>query len=144
MVRMDLVREKIRRLRATLDLLARCLPADAAVLADRDALDLVSFRVYLAMHEAVDLASHMIADEGWGPAPSLREHFDILRDRGVIDASLQVALASGVKVRNLIAHGYVEVDRDKLLAAAAALGPLGESYCAAVLTWAESHAAGGR
>jgi hypothetical protein len=76
MVRIDIVRDKIRRLRGTLDLLRACLPADAAALvSDRDRLDLASFRVYLAMQEAVDLASHVIADQAWGPAPSLRDHF---------------------------------------------------------------------
>jgi hypothetical protein len=46
MVRIDLVRDKIRRLRETLAALGACLPAEALALAnDRDRLDLVSFRV---------------------------------------------------------------------------------------------------
>lgn len=79
----------------------------------------------------------MVADQGWGPAPSLREHFVILRERGVIDAATESSLGAGVKVRNLIAHGYAEVDRDKLHAAASALGPLVERYCALVLDWVQ-------
>lgn len=138
MVRVDLVREKIRRLRATLAALEQRLPPDAGGLTDRDVLDLVAFRVYLVIQEAIDLASHIIADEGWGPAPSLRDHFAILRDQRVIDATLEAALSSGVKVRNLIAHGYAEVDREKLHAAAKALADIADSYCAAVLGWVEN------
>ena len=138
MVRIDLVRDKIRRLRETLAALRACLPGGASALAgDRDRLDLVSFRVYLAMQEAVDLASHLIADQAWGPAPSLRDHFAILARQGVIDQALAAAMSSGVKVRNLIAHGYAEVDPVKLHAAAGAIPALAESYCAAVLGWAE-------
>src|SRR2546428_14152300 len=62
-VRVEIVRDKVRRLLGTLDLLRACLPEDAASFtSNRDALDLASFRVYLAMQEAVDLASHVIAD----------------------------------------------------------------------------------
>ena len=138
MVRVDLVREKVRRLRRTSESLASCLPRDATQLGgDRDSLDLVSFRVYLAMQEAIDLAAHIIADQGWGPAPSLRDHFVILADKGVVDGALAASLADGIKVRNLIGHAYAEVDPAKLHAAATALQPLVDRYCAAVLTFAE-------
>ncbi len=71
MVRTDLVQDKVRRLRETLAALRGCLPANPAALAgSRDACDLVSFRVYLAMQEAIDIASHLIADEGWGRHPA--------------------------------------------------------------------------
>ena len=141
MVRIDLVRDKIRRLRQTLAALGACLPADAfSLTGDRDRLDLVSFRVYLAIQEAVDLASHIIADQAWGPAPSLRDHFVILARQGVIDHAAASAMAGGVKVRNLIAHGYAEVDPVKLHAAAAVLPGLTEGFCAAVLGWAEREA----
>lgn len=138
MVRVDLVREKVRQVRATLALLAARLPADAnALRADHDALDLVAFRVYLVMQHVVDIAAHVIADEGWGPAPSLRDHFAVLEQRGVLDAPLVAPLSSAIKVRNLIAHGYVAVDPMKLHAAAVALAPVAERFCAVVMEWAE-------
>ena len=141
MVRLDLVREKIRRLRGTLAMLARVMPYDASALTDRDAIDLVAFRVYLVVQEAVDIASHIISDEGWGPAPSLRDHFVILQQRGVIDAPLAGELSAAVKVRNVVAHAYTEIDASKLHEAATELAPLGERYCASVLSWAEARAA---
>jgi hypothetical protein len=48
MVRLDLVREKVRRLKDTAAALRACTPLQASALAaSRDTLDLVSFRVYL-------------------------------------------------------------------------------------------------
>jgi uncharacterized protein YutE (UPF0331/DUF86 family) len=142
-VRVEVVREKVRRVRATLDALRSRLPAAAeAIAADRDVLDLVSFRFYLVVQDSVDIASHVIADEGWGPAPSLRDHFGILHQKGIIDASLLASLSSAIKVRNLIAHGYAVVDPAKLHAAATALQPIAESYCATVLAWAEASVSG--
>ena len=49
-----------------------------------------------------------------------------------------------MKVRNLIAHGYVAIDPVKLHAAAQVLASLAERYAAAVLAWAEKQAALGR
>ena len=104
MVQIELVRDKIRRLRETVAALRSALPAEAGSLTGRDARDLVSFRVYLGVQEAIDVASHVIADEGWGPAPSLRDHFTILAARGVLEHELAETLAASVKIRNLIGH----------------------------------------
>jgi uncharacterized protein YutE (UPF0331/DUF86 family) len=142
MVRVDLVRDKIRRIRGTLAMLARVLPPDATGLTDRDKIDLVAFRVYLVVQECVDVASHVIADEGWGPAPSLRDHFAILEQRTVIDAALCSELSSAIKVRNVIAHGYADVDAAKLHEAATELKTLAERYCTTLLNWAEKRATG--
>lgn len=101
MIRVEVVREKVRRLVGTTEALSRVLPESADALAlDRDRRDLVAFRVYLLMQEAIDLAAHVIAEEGLGPAPSLREHFTIVAERGVVDAAIAQQLAAGVKVRN--------------------------------------------
>jgi uncharacterized protein YutE (UPF0331/DUF86 family) len=142
MVRVELIRDKIRRLKDTLDALRRTLPQRPDGLASRDGLDLVSFRVYLVVQEALDLASHLIADQGWGPAPSLRDHFKILESRGVIDPELASTLMSGVKVRNLIAHAYADVDPIKLHAAATVLVDELDAFALAVLRYAEAEQKG--
>ena len=54
---------------------------------DRDALDLISFNLMLAVQACADVASHVIADEGWPPATSLGAAFERLRDRGVISGA---------------------------------------------------------
>ena len=140
MVRLDLVRDKIGRLRETAALLRACLPGQAAAMAaSRDVRDLVSFRVYLVMQEAIDLCSHVIADQGWGPVPSLRDHFSLLADKGVLSSDLAGRLSAGVKLRNLVGHGYAEVDPTKMQAAARELAGLVDPFCNAMLAFAESH-----
>ena len=138
MVRIELVRDKIRRLRDTVAALRDALPASHDGLSHRDALDLVSFRVYLGLQEAIDLASHVIADEGWGPAPSLRDHFTILASHKVLEPGLAMTLAGGVKVRNLIGHAYADVDPAKLHEAATALVGVLDAFCLAVLSYSET------
>jgi uncharacterized protein YutE (UPF0331/DUF86 family) len=140
MVTVDLVRAKVARLRNTAAALRGSMRTPAGLRASRDALDLVAFRFYLVVQEAVDLSSHVVSDQGWGPLPTLREHFSVLRDKGVLPGPVADALAAAIKIRNLIGHAYVDIDPDKLHAAAEALDPLIEPFCASVLTYAESHA----
>lgn len=138
MVRLDLVRDKIRRIREVTDALRRRIPdRPEDVASDEDLRDLIAFRFYLGIQLAIDLASHVIADEGWGPAPDLRAHFQILAQRGVIDAQVARSLGAGVKIRNLVGHAYGALDPVKLHAAARALPDLLERYCAGVLALAE-------
>ena len=140
MVRPDLVRDKISRLRDTAAWLCACLPDQAAAMAaSRDVRDLVSFRVYLVMQEAIDLCSHIIADQGWGPVPSLRDHFALLAEKGVLSSDLASRLSAGVKLRNLVGHGYAEVDPAKMRAAAGELAALVAPFCSAILAFAENH-----
>ena len=46
------------------------------------------------------------------------------------------SLADGIKVRNLIAHAYGDVDAEKLRSAAVALPDLLEAFCSDVLRFA--------
>jgi uncharacterized protein YutE (UPF0331/DUF86 family) len=95
--------------------------------------------VYLVVQGSIDLCSHLIADQGWGPVPSLRDHFSILAGKGILPASVAQDLAAAIKVRNLIGHAYAEIDPDKLHAAATALLGLVDPFCASVLGFAEAN-----
>ena len=141
MVRVDLIRLKVARIQDTREALLAAVPSDAtALIGNRDQMDLVAFRVYLVLQESVDLASHIIADQGWGPAASLRDHFTVLCSRGVLDPILAGQLAAGIKIRNLIGHAYVAIDPEKLHAAALAVADLMPAFCSAILTFAAAQA----
>jgi uncharacterized protein YutE (UPF0331/DUF86 family) len=140
MVQLDVVRDKVARVRDTAEWLRSCLPTQASdMAANRNVRDLVSFRVYLVIQEAIDICSHVIADQGWGPVASLRDHFTLLGDKGVLPADLAGRLATGVKVRNLVGHGYAAVDPEKMHDAAVTLAALIDPFCKAILTFAENH-----
>lgn len=85
--------------------------ADAQALADDpDAFDLVSFNLMLAVQACVDVAGHLIADEGWAPASDLREAFHRLREHGVLSRDSADALARATGLRNVVTHVYAQVD----------------------------------
>jgi uncharacterized protein YutE (UPF0331/DUF86 family) len=104
---------------------------------DRDALDLVAFNLMLAVQACADVASHMIADEGWPPATSLGAAFERLRDRSVISQTVCEALVRAVGLRNVIAHGYAGV-RPEMIHAAATTGLADrEAFARDVATWTQ-------
>jgi uncharacterized protein YutE (UPF0331/DUF86 family) len=110
---------------------------------DRDAAELVSFNLLLAVQACVDIASHCIADEEWPVAKSIGESFTRLEEHGVIPASVAAALRRGTGLRDWIAHGYAGVDLALVHRAATdGLEDL-EAFARAMAQWA-NNSEGGR
>jgi uncharacterized protein YutE (UPF0331/DUF86 family) len=104
---------------------------------DRDAFELVAFNLMLAVQTCADVASHMIADEGWPPATSLGASFERLREHAVISESVCDAMVRAVGLRNVIAHGYAGV-RPEMVHAAATTGLADlEAFAKDVATWVQ-------
>ena len=142
MVNADLISAKLAELAARLGRIRRHAPATPAELAaDLDKLDLVSFNLMLAVQICADIASHIIADEGWPAARNLAESFDRLRDNAVIDADVAASLRRAVGLRNTVAHGYSGLDVPRVHAAASqGLADL-DSFAKQVSTWVRTRCA---
>lgn len=64
----------------------------------------------LAIQAALDVASHIAADEQLGEPDRLAGLFAILARDGWLDAALAQRLALMAGFRNVLVHGYIEVD----------------------------------
>lgn len=115
MVKVDVVQRKIARASTYLNdaegVLAQ--PAEEFLSNIRER-DLASFYLFLAIQEVIDLASHWVADEGWGTPDDAASTFLVLADRGAIDRELAERMRGAVGLRNLIAHGYSLVDHERI------------------------------
>lgn len=117
-------------------------PDAASLAADRDALDLVAFNLMLCVQICADLASHLIADEGWPPAKNLAQSFARLHEHGALDAATASALGRAVGLRNVVAHGYAGVDAALVHAASTTgLDDL-DAFARQIARFASSHAGG--
>ncbi len=136
MVDRQLAAVKLAELADRVERVQRHCPATAdALRADRDALDLVSFNLMLAVQTCADIASHLIADEGWPAAATLAAAFNRLRDQGVISESTAASLCKAVGLRNVVAHGYAGINPTMVHAAAiAGLRDL-EAFAKEVAQW---------
>jgi uncharacterized protein YutE (UPF0331/DUF86 family) len=121
LVNADLVAAKLAELSERIGRVRRHCPSSAAELAtNRDALDLVSFNLMLAVQTCADIASHVIADEGWPVALNLPDSFQRLADHQVISRESATALAQAAGLRNIVAHGYAGIDPAMVYAGAVA------------------------
>lgn len=87
-----------------------------------------------AIEGCLNVAQHLCASEGWGPPATNAEAMRILGRQGVLDAALGDSLARAVGFRNVLVHGYVDVDDERVLAQLDRVGEL-QSFVAAVSEW---------
>jgi len=70
----------------------------------------VEHTLQLAVQAAIDVASHVVSDGRLGEPSTNRELFDILARHGWLPASLASRLRDMAGFRNVLVHGYAEVD----------------------------------
>jgi uncharacterized protein YutE (UPF0331/DUF86 family) len=114
----DVFDRRLAKLEELLRDLRRIAPrteeARRAFLADRGLQAQSERWLQLAAECCIDLANHVIADHGWRSPASYRESFAILRENGVIDESLAVAMAGWAGLRNVLTHLYLQVDHARI------------------------------
>jgi uncharacterized protein YutE (UPF0331/DUF86 family) len=107
----DLVRARCAEIEESVGRLERFRPLTReAFLADRDAQDIASYRLLVAIEAALGLCYH-IAARGQRKVPEgYAECFAILRDAGFIPADLSGRLRQMARFRNILIHMYWKVD----------------------------------
>lgn len=72
----------------------------------------IEHTLQIAIQAALDVAAHIVADEHLGEARTNRELFDLLESHGWIPGELATELGRMAGFRNIIVHGYGDVDLD--------------------------------
>ena len=70
----------------------------------------VEHTLQIAIQAALDVASHAVSDERLGEPETNRELFEILARAGRIPAALAATLRDMAGFRNVLVHGYQDVD----------------------------------
>jgi uncharacterized protein YutE (UPF0331/DUF86 family) len=79
-------------------------------LQDLDRQESVLFNLQMAVQNCIDLAAHIVAEEGLGVAGSTNELFYLLEEQGYIGQELTEKMIRAVGFRNLIVHEYGKLD----------------------------------
>lgn len=102
---------------AKLSVIERCLARIADVHGPRrhqleplDVEDITALNLQRAVQAAIDLAAHVVADEGYGVPSDSAEIFTLLEERSVLDADLARRLRKMVGFRNIAVHEYQQLD----------------------------------
>lgn len=112
-----LVLHKLRRLSEQIALVRARRPEASETLAtDLLLRDGLALALLVACQEIVDIAYHVVADEGWGLPSSHADALALLAEHAVIGRETARRATLVTRARNRIAHGYASVDHARLWA----------------------------
>ena len=81
-------------------------------LEDLDCQEIILFNLQMAIQECVDIASHIISEEGWGVPGSTNEMFYLLEENGYLDRDMTEKMVKCVGFRNILVHEYTRIELD--------------------------------
>jgi uncharacterized protein YutE (UPF0331/DUF86 family) len=73
-------------------------------LEDIDRQESVLFNLQMAVQNCIDIAAHIIGEEGFGVPGSTSEMFYLLEENGYLDRNITEKMIKAVGLRNLIVH----------------------------------------
>src|SRR5437588_731352 len=115
MIDRDVAARRVLALNEALGDLARAEAGDEnALAADRVLRAAVERWLQIAIEACIDLADHVIADEGWTPPETARAAFEALAAHGKLSVDLAKRLGDAAALRNILVHDYVSVDLARL------------------------------
>lgn len=79
-------------------------------LKDIDSQESILFNLQMAIQNCIDIAAHIISEEGLGVPGSTNEMFYLLDESGYLNSTLTEKMVAAVGFRNLIVHEYGKVD----------------------------------
>lgn len=69
--------------------------------------------LHLASESVLDIAHHVISDQGYRQAQSYKDSMDVLCEEGLIGRSLADQLKAWMGFRNVLVHLYLEIDHSR-------------------------------
>lgn len=111
MVNQSIVKAKLNRIENNLQRLKEKQDITLGKLKkNMDLHDVILHNLQLSIQGCIDIASHIISDEGWTVPDTLAGLFDILTKHKVLSKELSKKLKKMVGFRNIIIHEYANVD----------------------------------
>ena len=114
MIDKDVLLEKINHIQNGLQRIHSKVNNNLDVLQDEDTRDIIVFNLQRTIQSTIDLAFHVISSEKYGVPKNLKDAFQILKDKKIIDHELADKLSRMVGFRNIVVHEYENVNLDVL------------------------------
>ena len=83
-------------------------------LEDIDRQESILFNLQIAVQNCIDIAAHIISEEGFGVPGSTNEMFYLLEENGYLDRNLTEKMVKAVGLRNLIVHEYSKIELEQI------------------------------
>lgn len=125
------VRRLLQAVTDDLTFLRERAAAPESLAGDRERMAALKYVFVTAIEGCLSVAQHVCAAEGWGPPTSNADAMRVLGSQALLDADLAASMAGAVGFRNILVHGYVDVDDRRVVAFLDRLDDL-DRYVAAV------------
>lgn len=86
------------------------------VLRDRRSMGDLKYTFQTALEACIDAAQHAVASEGLGVPASNADAFRSMADADLLDGELADSMAGAAGFRNVLVHGYTEVEDARVVA----------------------------
>jgi uncharacterized protein YutE (UPF0331/DUF86 family) len=86
----------------------------ADFLADIDCQEIVLFNLQMAIQNCIDIAAHIVSDEGFGIPGSTSEMFYLLEENHYLEKAMTEKMIKAVGLRNFIVHEYGKIDLKRI------------------------------
>ncbi|MDP8239613.1 MAG: DUF86 domain-containing protein [Candidatus Hatepunaea meridiana] len=110
----DIILAKVSIIKRCLERIKSTTLLDPSRLDDFDVQDIFVLNLQRAIQASIDLASHLIASEGWELPDTLKKNFDVLAIHKFISVEFAGKLKAMVGFRNIAVHDYSAIDPDIL------------------------------
>ena len=81
---------------------------------DIDRQEIVVFNLQMAIQNCIDIAAHIVSEEGYGVPGSSNEMFYMLEENRLLENHLTEKMVKAIGLRNLIVHEYGTIDLKKI------------------------------
>ena len=81
---------------------------------DIDRQESILFNIQTAIQNCIDIAAHIISEEGFGVPGSTTEMFYILAKNGYLGEDLTQKMVKAVRFSNLIVHEYGKIELEQV------------------------------
>lgn len=110
------LRRLLQRIEDDLSFLSsRAMTGRDTLAGDQERMAAIKYVFVTAIEGCIDVAQHVAASEGWGPPPTNADAIRLLARHGVLSDEVAHAVAAAVGFRNVLVHGYVDVDDQRVL-----------------------------
>ena len=79
-------------------------------LGDLDCQEIILFNLQMAVQNCIDIAAHIISEEGFGVPGSNNEMFYLLEENQYLSQEITEKMVKAVGFRNLIVHEYTKIE----------------------------------
>ena len=110
MVDRDIVTAKVATIDRCLQRISETRGERRAILLPVEAEDIVVLNLQRAVQAAIDLATHVVAAEGYALPDSVAAFFSVLEGHGILESPLAERLRRMVGFRNIAIHDYQALD----------------------------------